>query len=483
MDLPPPDTAITAAALDFPSVAPKAGAARQGFLSNLASLLMGQAGCALLSIAAEICYARLLGPVGRGQISLCMMAITFGALLGGLGGEIPIVVWTADSRRRTSEWFPAVLLCGAVGCLIVCGAWVLVYRNCRPVFLNGITWGLTLLVLVGIPITVFDGYLTALLTGLERFRLRAGLSLVEQFVALVSFVALAILIGRRAEAAMLGVLAGLVGAAILTGALIRNSLGGNWKFAPTVQKVGAALSLGVRGQFGNLASFFNYRLDVFVVNYFLTPAQVGLYAVGVVVSEAVWQIPQAVATALTPRTVRTIENGATEFTCTVMRQVLIIATVSGLGLAVACQLVVPLLFGAGFEPSVPVIWWILPGTIALSLGKVASADFAARSRPQFNAIFSIAALVATIILDFALIPRMGIDGAALASSGAYFLNSVLLIATLKRQLGVTWNALIVPRRADLDSYRRAFLIFKSRYESLRKRLKQLGSSVGDQRTG
>ena len=55
---------------------------------------------------------------------------------------------------------------------------------------------------------------------------------------------------------------------------------------------------------------------IFVVNYFFDTAQVGLYAVGVLVAEGLWQIPHAAALALIPRTARTLNQGATQFTCT-----------------------------------------------------------------------------------------------------------------------------------------------------------------------
>lgn len=444
-----------------PASGSQAGLARPSFFLNLATLLSGQAACALLGIAAEICYARLLGPAGRGQVSLCMMAVAFGALLGGLGGEIPITIWSADSKKRRSEWIPAVMSWGLIGCLLSSAVWLLVYWRWHPPFLKGITGPLAAMVLVCVPVSILNGYLAAMLTGLERFRLRAGLSLVDQFAGLLAFLALVWVLGGNAQAAMFGNLLALLLGTALAGAVLRNPLRNAWNIKSARGKFGAALSLGLRGQFGNLVAFFNYRLDFFIVNYFLDTAQVGLYAMGVIVSEALWQIPQAAAVALTPRTARTIGEGATEFTCLVMRQVLLISAVSGIALAILSPLAIPLVFGTRFSGSVPVIWWILPGTIALSLGKVASADFAARSKPEYSSLFSFAAIVATVVLDLALIPRMGIRGAALASSIAYLLDSALLVATLKYQLGVNWSSLLVPASTDFAVYRQAWLRCKS----------------------
>ena len=434
---------------------------RQRFFVNLVDVLGGQLGCAALALVIEVCFARLLGPEGRGQISLALMAVTLGVLAGGLGGEIPITVWTADQKKRISEWFAAVLLSGVVGCTAVICIWILVYRQWHNLFLKGISPRLFVLVLVTIPVTVLFGYLSAVLAGAEQFRMRAALSLLEQMSGLIGIAGFLLFFRRNAEMAVLGNLFGLVVGSTAAAYLLRNSLRHFWSFSAAFKQIVPALSLGTRGQFGNLASFFNYRLDVFLVNAFLNPAQVGLYAVGVIVSESLWQVPNAAAVVLLPRTARTMDVGANEFTCYITRQVFLIACVSGLLLGLVSPIAIPLVFGRAFSNSVAVIWWILPGTIALCLGKVISADLAARKRPEYSSAFALIALFATIVLDIKLIPVMGIRGAALASSTAYFLDTALLAVALKYELKVSWHSLFMPSRLEFMPYRMAWRRFVS----------------------
>lgn len=425
---------------------------RPSFLANLAAVFGGQAACAVLALAVEVCFARLLGPAGRGQISLCIMAIAFGYLLGGLGGDIPIVAWTADPRKNPSDWLAGVLLSGGLGSAVACCVWAVAYWRWHPAIFKGITPQLAHIILATIPLAILFGYLMAILSGLERFRQRAGVAIANQFGELLAFVALVLLFGRKTEFALLANFAGLTAAAIIAVILLKRFIPRAVQMRSVTHNLASSLSFGLRGQLGNLATFFTYRLDVFVVNYFLNPAQVGLYALGVVVSESLWQIPQAAATALFPRTARTIDRGATEFTCAVIRQVFYIACLTGLGIAALSPLLVPLIFGAQFTPSVPVIFWILPGTVALAVGKVMCADLAARGKPEFSSIFAVVTLGITVILDLYLIPRMGIQGAALASSIAYATNATLIAITLKQQLRVPWKSLFVPSYAEFALY-------------------------------
>jgi O-antigen/teichoic acid export membrane protein len=434
---------------------------RSSFTTGLVALLGGQIACAAVAVVIEICYARFLGPAGRGQVSLCLMAIYTLALLAGLGGEIPITTWAADPMRRPKGWFSSVLLCGLIGSIATGAIWAVVFWEWHPRFLRGITSPLAALVLAAVPVTVLIGYFNAALMGHEQFRAGAILSFAAQVAELAGVGILLLIFGRTAEMALLGYAFGLLSGVVIAAVILRKFLRGVWTSLPSVRSLVAALSFGVRGQLGNVATLFNYRLDVFIVNYFLNPAQVGLYTLGVVISESLWQIPRAVAVALLPRTARTIYEGATEFTCAVTRQVLVIACLSGLAIAVASPLAIPLLFGARFSPSVSVIWWILPGTISLSLAKVMSADLAARGKPEYSSICAFLSLAVTVVLDFTLIPWMGIRGAALASSIAYLVHTVLVAIALKRVLGVSWKFLLVPSYAEWTAYKQAWLRMKA----------------------
>ena len=433
--------------------------ARGGFIISVATVLGGQAACALLALVTEICYARLLGPEGRGQISLCLMAIAFGVLVGGMGGEGTIILWSADSQRRSKVWLPAVLLWGLIGCVIACSLWAVVYWRWFPGFLRSINPALALIVLLSIPAGVLLDYQISMLVGEERFRTRVTVAIAAQAGGLAGFAVL-LFFGRSAENALWGNLIGILLGGGIAIALLKNSFRGFWKIGAARESLLPTLSFAMRGHFGNMASFFNYRLDVFIVNYYLDSTQVGLYALGVVVSEALWQIPTAAALALFPRTARTIDRGATDFTCLIMRQVLVIASGTAIAIAIGSWLFLPLVFGERFRPSIAVVWMLLPGTLALSLGRVAASDLSGRGKSGYSSVFSLAALAVTVALDLLLIPRKGIQGAALASSAAYFTNTVLILAALKYELKVTWRALLVPTFAELASYQHTWSRFR-----------------------
>jgi O-antigen/teichoic acid export membrane protein len=127
-----------------------------------------------------------------------------------------------------------------------------------------------------------------------------------------------------------------------------------------------------------------------------------------------------------------------------------------LAIGVGSSLFLPLVFGERFRPSVAIVWLLLPGTVALSLGRVAASDLSGRGKSGYSSVFSVNALVVTVVLDLLLIPRIGINGAAIASSVAYSTNAVLLLAALRYELKVSWRTLLLPGRQEWASYSRAW---------------------------
>lgn len=433
------------------------GSTRPRFLANLATVLGGQAANVVVALLSEVLVARLLGPVARGLVSVSAMAILFGALFGGLGGEVPIVIWAARSHKKQSDWLSSIVLWGLLGCCLTGLFWHLIYSRWHLALLRGMTPALATLVLLSIPVAVLFNYLISFLTGGERFYERAGVGFIENAASLVGFLLFFTFYRRDATAAIAGNWVGLFVGSILAAFLLRGTFrSGNWILPRAAREIRSGLFMGLYGNLGNISAFFTYRLDVFIVNYFLDPAQVGIYAVGVVVSESIWQIPQAAATALFPRTARTSKHDGTAFTCLVLRQVLLVSLVSGAILGVAAPIAIPLVFGARFAQSVQVIWWILPGTIALGLGKVAASDLAGRYKTFYTSIFGVITFVVTVVLDVLLIPRMGIQGAALVSSITYMINGLLLLAALRYELGVRWVDLLVPSRTEVVGYKNAW---------------------------
>ena len=83
-------------------------------------------------------------------------------------------------------------------------------------------------------------------------------------------------------------------------------------------------------------------------------------------------------------------------------------------------------------------------------------DLIARGYPTNYSVTSGVALTIMILLDVLLIPRYGIDGAALASTVSYFAATSLIVYIYIRLTGNPLRMLIIPQRSDLVFIKKNF---------------------------
>ncbi len=187
------------------------------------------------------------------------------------------------------------------------------------------------------------------------------------------------------------------------------------------------LSFGLRGYVANILQFFNYRLDVFIVNFFLGPAAVGIYAVSYGIAELIWNFPNAINFVLFPRIASEKGQNKNSLTVQILILSVILTSIGALILALIGQFLISFLYGNAFQEAYYPLLALLPGVILLGAAKVLTAEILGRGYPQYNSLISGLGLAVTIAGDLIMIPRFGVMGAAVSSSLSY---TVILIMSV-----------------------------------------------------
>jgi O-antigen/teichoic acid export membrane protein len=169
-----------------------------------------------------------------------------------------------------------------------------------------------------------------------------------------------------------------------------------------------------------------------VVNWYLGPAAVGIYSVGVSLAELLWQLPQSAAYVLFPKAAGSSATHMNRFTPRVLAVTLGLTTLGAIGLAVLGPWLIPFFFSRRFEGSYAPMLALLPGVILLGGGKILTNDIAGRGYPEYNSITSAIVVVMTVWLTLWLIPTYGIIGASVASTIAYATAFVISLAIYRR---------------------------------------------------
>ena len=191
---------------------------------------------------------------------------------------------------------------------------------------------------------------------------------------------------------------------------------------------------------GNLAQFFNYRLDAFIVSYFLGLAAVGLYSYSKTFAESVWLLSASMAAVLLP----TLAGQHVNSKVIAAKAVLATFAVS-LAAGLAAFLVGPTIINLllpRFTGSINPFLFLLPGVVIFSLTNVLATYLTAAGKPGYNAAIAFISFLFTVIFDILLIPRYGMSGAAFASGISYTMSSLMTVIVFWQVSAMTTAELV-----------------------------------------
>ena len=178
----------------------------------------------------------------------------------------------------------------------------------------------------------------------------------------------------------------------------------------------------------------NADLDQLILSQTVRPSDLGRYAIAVSLTSLPIPLVAAVGNVAFPWLAS--QRAASSTTHRLQR----LAILGSAGLAV-CMLaplalvgywLIPVVFGAAYRGAVPLLWILTPGAVFLACGQVAGDLLRGLNRPVVVAWSQGSAVVFTIALLIALLPILGVYGAAVASTVAYGVALVSMLFCLWR---------------------------------------------------
>ncbi len=432
-----------------------------GFIKPVASVLATQVILMICYAANGIITARFLGPEGKGIDTLCMMIPSFGFLFFSLNLQGSLTYLAGKNY-----YAPSVLLSYMLYIVLFISMLAgIVYFVFPKVVLGRIipSFPDDLWFLVGIlfATTLLSNLVSGLLLGWHRI----GPMNVQRIMQSVSAVVLMILMFEIVQASVFIAVVAVIVGIIATNIFILRQIHSTDGISITKQiprsLVGDSLSFGIRGYAGNLFQFFNYRIDVFLVNYFLAPAQLGFYSVAVSIAELLWYLPNSIASILFSHIANDGDRHSIDSVSQIFRITWVLVVLGSVVLAIIGKQLISWMFGPAFAVSYTAMLWLLPGVITLSMSKVMTGYFSGKGEPQFGSISSAGAFLVTIVGNFLLIPRLGIDGAAITSSISYSVGAAIVLYYFLKRTPLSMTSLFVFRKSDMtlaiSSLRRLFV--------------------------
>ena len=428
---------------------PSDGAATTGgFLFNVNLVFIATVAASGLGFITAVLLARALGPEGRGVTALYQAAVSLGFAFLGLGISTAIFYYLGRrdiSGRQAMEAGLSVTMIATA--LTAIGIGIAAAAFGEDLTDEDVPYWLAL---VAIPALVQFRAVEAVLRAQGRF---GAMNLLEVSLPLsiLAFLGLAELLeGLTLQRAVLAWSLAFLPPVVLGYALLKPA---QWpRRLASRELLWRAARFGMQGQLGNLIQLLNYRLDSYLVLLLVNASGVGLYAVGVSLSEGMWLIANSVSVVLLTNLTAGDDENAARMTPIVCRNTLLITAMGSIVAATLAPFAIPAIFGDAFDNAVVPFLWLLPGTIALAGTKILASYVFSRGRPMINARIAFVALLVTVVADLILIPEFEVAGAAAASSLAYCCSLALSALAYRWLSGASISDALLPRPSDTAYY-------------------------------
>lgn len=429
---------------------------------NLAIVVSRLLISALLAFLLTAFLARTLGPAGNGIYALAILVPTLAAALGGFGLGSAAVYLLGKGEYSLKELLAKHVAIGAGSSVLIIVIGLYFIENFHTTWLPNVSKPILILALWLTPVLLLYGNTVSVFHGLQDYRTHGILTLLPLVITLSLCVCGLPFVSDKLMWAVVFWGAGyLVSLAYLI-YLLRTELKHAWvNFRSTSSLISDTFLFGISSYVGNLVTLLNYRLNFYLIGYFAGASAVGIYAVTVPITEVIWLLATAAANVIFPLVASRTSDPSTNINSTplVCRTVFIASAIIGLAIALVARILILTVFGPDFDQAIFALYILLPGVVLFTVTKMLSNDIAGRGRPVINLYLTCFALLLNIILNYTLLPKFGLNGAALAASLTYSFYTILIGITYSKIAKVRIRDCFIPHREDFYFYRLIFLKF------------------------
>lgn len=415
-------------------------------VTNSAGTLVRQLGTGVLQLLTVIVIARALGPEGNGQFAIATllpMLLTRFLDLGMAPANTHFIssekvsVYTAF--RTSLSWSSILIPIGlAIGTLIIWLAGDRWFPGIAPLTL----W----LALAIYPVILVQAFIASVFQGLQDFK-AYNIALLLQPAITLGLVLLAEAFGFGTVNVLVGTqLVGSLLTLIFSYGALRPYLKGERPRKQAVRTYSRQIArYALIVHIGTALSFFNYRVDAYLLNLLGNTAETGVYVIATQMVEKLWLLAGAVSIVMLPMlsALSNEEDKRRKITPLLYIWVLGLTGLAACATGLLARPIVSVLFGSGYETAALIMQLLLPGIVAWSGAKVLAFDIIARGQPELNIFMNFGVLLVNIVGNLLLIPRYGSNGAAIATTIAYCFFAVQMVFFYTRIAKTQWKPAFV----------------------------------------
>src|SRR5689334_675372 len=394
------------------------------------------------SVVAGVIVAWWLGADGVGQLAVINVAVTTIVQLGSFGLPSSNTYFIAqDQSHFRAAAINSLIFALGIGILLVLA--LIIIASIKPDWFGFVPPDLIRIAAISIPFQLITLIGLNILLAVGKIREFNLLDLAGQSFVLINAVVVLLLL-KHGLAALItfNTLASILVAIVITLLLVTSAKTlTHSKWRADIALLRRMIVYGLKFHISILAGAIIIRADLLVVNHFRGAAEAGVYSVASQFALLLMLLPGVIATLLFPR-VATEQDVRGETTCIVSRYTTLIMFACCLA-AVPFSLLLPVVYGPAFVDATKLLLILLPGVYLMGLESILVQHFNALGLPRAIPIYWIVTLILNLILVFALVPRFGAQGAAIASSISYALIFALVALHFQTSTGRSFTEVFV----------------------------------------
>lgn len=191
---------------------------------------------------------------------------------------------------------------------------------------------------------------------------------------------------------------------------------------------------GIKIHIGAVSAILIARIDLVIINYYLSPADVGLYFIAITLAELIWFISSAVELTLHPLISSVAnESYAVQKTIFVCRHVFYWSIFAAIAIGLFSKLLINIYGGQEYLAATTALLILLPGRAVYVIPKIITALWIRRQYFKMLTVISLSTAIINVIFNIILIPQYKIAGAAISASITYllvFLSAMIMYYAL-----------------------------------------------------
>ncbi len=383
----------------------------------------------IIGICSGIFITRMLGPLNRGYYSLFLANLEFFSLFFGLSINSAIVYFISSDKITIAKILSSTIFFLVSGTLLVS-----LFVISTFYFSNGLfvfpTELKKIFFVAFLIISFFLGFIYSILSsifiGKSNFRIINQVALFNSSANLIFYGSLYLMHLKGASISLEQVLSFSMVTALLNVLVLTyfyqklinikpefSNFSFKYSIAPILNYIGI-------NHINQVVNFFNYRVDVWLVEHYKGAKELGYYSLSVNIAQMLWLVSTPIATALAPYlSNQNNKEGMKNFALLSKTNIFIIAT-GGLAAFFLASFLIPLLYGNEFVNSVLPFQILLIGIFASCITKISAMYVYSTGEIKYNFIATLIGLFINVLLNLYFIPKYGIIGASITTVITYW---------------------------------------------------------------